>query len=66
MLELLFGGYPPQSFISFLDRFPSRVSSMLDLIHVELPGRVSSTMDLLSVHQQIPGSDSVCSPTDFA
>ena len=63
-MEFLFGGSCPQRFISSLDKFPSRVSSTMDLIRVELPSRVSSTMELMSVQQQIPGRDSVCSPAE--
>ena len=44
-----------------LDKFPSRVSSTMNLIRVELPDRVSSTSDLLFVQQQIPGGDSIAS-----
>lgn len=62
-MELLFGDCSPQSFISPLDKFSSRVSSTLDLIHVEPPGRVSFTSDLLSVQQHIPGVGFVASPS---
>lgn len=63
MLKLLFGGCSSQNFISFLDKFPNRASPTMDLIRAKLPSRVSSTMDIMSVQQQIPGNDSVCSPT---